>query len=281
MKEISFDLGHTRLAAISNDKQGRPLLLALHGWLDNAGSFAPMFPYLENFHVIALDFPGHGLSDDRSPDANYHFVEWVYDICHLIKQQKWQRLSIVGHSMGGMVGQLIAAVIPDTISRLVLIDAIGLITTDAGQACEQLKQAIASRERIQGKKTKAVHLNMDQALAARVTAGDIGKAEAKVLAQRGVIEKEGGFVWRSDPRLRTSSAVRFCPEQALSFIKAVVCPVLLIKGQNGGEGLKRLLAQFEREFIELRTIEIKGGHHCHMQSPKHAAKLVEEFVGMA
>lgn len=280
MKAISFDLGHITLAGFSNENHGKPLLLALHGWLDNAGSFEPMMPYLDNFHVIALDFPGHGLSPDRNPDAHYHFVEWVYDICRLINAQQWQRLCIVGHSMGGMVSQLVAAVLPEAISRIVLIDAIGLITTEAEDACEQLKQAVHSRERTRSR-VKGVHANLEQALTARLTAGDIGMAQAKTLAKRGLLENPQGYTWRSDPRLRTHSAMRLTFEQAKSFMKAIECPVLLIRGKDGGEMVSKQLARYQDLFIELRVVEIDGGHHCHMQHPVDAARLVAEFVGMA
>ena len=47
-------------------------ILALHGWLDNALSFASLAPLLTDYHMIALDLSGQGLSDHRSPDATYH-----------------------------------------------------------------------------------------------------------------------------------------------------------------------------------------------------------------
>ncbi len=277
MKEITFDLGHIRVAGLTNENIGKPLILALHGWLDNAGSFNPMMPYLDNFHVIALDLPGHGHSADRSVDANYHFVEWIYDICRLININGWQRLSIVGHSMGGMIGQAVAAVMPEHISRLVLIDAAGFITTVPEQTCEQLKQAVLSREKNLNR-SKAAHPSREQALAARVTAGDIGLKEAECLAVRGLLAQGNGFTWRSDSRLRTHSAMRFSFEQAVSFIKAIECPVLLIRGKDGGPMVTRQLATYQSWFQELRVIDISGGHHCHMQHPLDAARLVDEFL---
>jgi len=36
---------------------GKPLLIALHGWLDNSASFLPLAPHLGDFHLICVDLP--------------------------------------------------------------------------------------------------------------------------------------------------------------------------------------------------------------------------------
>ena len=85
MEETRFKLPHITLAGFTNSNVGKPPLLLLHGWLDNAGSFETMLPYLDQYHVIAVDLPGHGLSQHRSLDAHYHFVDWIYDVSQLIE----------------------------------------------------------------------------------------------------------------------------------------------------------------------------------------------------
>ena len=58
--EIQLDTRQGRLAALGWRQAGLPRVLALHGWLDNAASFAPLAPLLHGLDLVALDLPGHG-----------------------------------------------------------------------------------------------------------------------------------------------------------------------------------------------------------------------------
>ena len=59
-EEVRLSLPHIELAAhLYGPEDGVPVL-ALHGWLDNAASFARLAPKLEGMRIVALDFAGHG-----------------------------------------------------------------------------------------------------------------------------------------------------------------------------------------------------------------------------
>ena len=68
-RERRFALpGLTLASEIWGAEGGRPVL-ASHGWLDNAGTFASLAPLLPDCEIVALDLAGHGLSDARSADS--------------------------------------------------------------------------------------------------------------------------------------------------------------------------------------------------------------------
>jgi alpha-beta hydrolase superfamily lysophospholipase len=49
---------------------------AVHGLLDNAGSFEPLVQLLPPGHVLTcLDLPGHGRSSHLPPGTNYHLLD--------------------------------------------------------------------------------------------------------------------------------------------------------------------------------------------------------------
>ncbi len=276
MKEVEFVLPHITLAGWTNNNVGKPVLLALHGWLDNSSSFEPLLPFLTDYHVVAVDLPGHGLSAHRGADAHYHFVEWAFDVAELIRVAQWDKIMIVGHSMGGMIATVVAAVLPQQVKAVVLIEAIGLITTPDETACEQLSKAIISRHRV-SQKDKPLHPTFESALEARIGAGDLSDKEARLLLKRGLEAVQGGYVWRTDQRLRTHSAMRFSVGQATSFVTNVKCPVLLIEGEKGFKQISQNRKLFGSSYVDLKVGQIPGGHHCHMEYPALAWQMMATF----
>lgn len=79
---------------------GQPVF-ALHGWLDNAGTFDNLIPLLpQNLQIVAVDTVGHGLSDHFPPDVAYNFFDSLLAIERFAKLLKWEKFSFIGHSMG-------------------------------------------------------------------------------------------------------------------------------------------------------------------------------------
>ena len=70
VEEIRLSLPHIELAAhVFGPEDGIPVI-ALHGWLDNANSFARLAPKLHGLRIVALDLAGHGHSAHRPPGAS-------------------------------------------------------------------------------------------------------------------------------------------------------------------------------------------------------------------
>ena len=71
-------------------------MLCLHGWMDNAASFSRLVPSLLDSHadteIVALDFPGHGLSGHKSVDGPPQLLaEFAYYCCELIEAMEWAK----------------------------------------------------------------------------------------------------------------------------------------------------------------------------------------------
>lgn len=102
---------------------GRPLLL-VHGFTGSKEDFADHLDALAaaGWHVVAPDLRGHGQSDKPGGEHDYTLDLFAGDLLALADRLGWERFSLVGHSMGGMVAQLVALGAPERLDSLILMD---------------------------------------------------------------------------------------------------------------------------------------------------------------
>ena len=94
-------LDGVRLCAAHWGKPGSPLLLLLHGGGANHHWWDHVAPSLaDRFHVVGLDFRGHGDSDHPEERTAGAFHE---DLIALVEYLGASEIAIVGHSMGAHV----------------------------------------------------------------------------------------------------------------------------------------------------------------------------------
>ncbi|MXY38535.1 MAG: alpha/beta fold hydrolase [Rhodospirillaceae bacterium] len=97
---------------------GPDTVLFLHGIGGDSGSFADNLPALpEGWRGLAWDAPGYG---DSAPLDEMTFETLATAAIRLLDAQRVRRAVIVGHSMGGMIAQEIAARHPERVRGLVL-----------------------------------------------------------------------------------------------------------------------------------------------------------------
>ncbi|WP_337880857.1 alpha/beta hydrolase [Rheinheimera sp.] len=269
--------GGLTLAAWQSAPKAQPDALCLHGWLDNANSFAPLAQQLPSYSLLALDLPGHGWSSHRSPDASYHFLDYVHEVAGLLRQQQWGPVTLIGHSMGGMIASVLAAVHPELVKQLILIDAIGLVVGDASQVVQQLRSASQSRWQSE-RKQKPLYPDLAAAAKARLQQGDLDLTSAVLLAERGTERLADGYRWRSDLRLRESSMYRLLPEQADQLLRAIECPVVALMAKEGMALMQQARQRFAPCYARLEVIDVAGGHHCHMTEVAVLAEQIEQFL---
>jgi pimeloyl-ACP methyl ester carboxylesterase len=108
-------------------------ILMVHGITANSRSFGACAPTLAawGWYVIAPDLRGRGLS--AKPAHGYGILYHVEDVLALGDALGLGKLNLVGHSMGARVALVLAALHPDRVNRLVLVDAGGEPPADAMQ----------------------------------------------------------------------------------------------------------------------------------------------------
>jgi pimeloyl-ACP methyl ester carboxylesterase len=100
-----------------------PVVLCLHGLMRNGRDFEDLAAHLLARHrVIVPDVRGRGLSAWDPDPARYQIPVYVRDLLALLGGLGATRCSIIGTSMGGLMGMVFAAMQPGRVARLVLND---------------------------------------------------------------------------------------------------------------------------------------------------------------
>ena len=99
-----------------------PLVVLLHGFPEFWYGWRNQIPALATrFRVVAPDLRGYNLTD--KPEAGYDYPTLIGDVPALIGALGEQRAHVVGHDWGGMLAWGAAAVHPDAVDRLAILNA--------------------------------------------------------------------------------------------------------------------------------------------------------------
>ncbi|MCW1244448.1 alpha/beta hydrolase [Pseudomonas sp. SAICEU22] len=273
VEEFRLSLPHIELAAhLFGPEDGRPVI-ALHGWLDNANSFARLAPRLQGVRVIALDMAGHGHSGHRPPGAGYALWDYAHDVLQVAEQLGLKRFALLGHSMGAIVSLVLAGSLPERITHLGLIDGVIPPTANGDNAAERMGMALQAQLDLQQKR-KPVYKTLDRAIEARMKGlVAVSREAAELLARRGLMPVPGGYTWRTDNRLTLPSPLRLTDEQAMAFVARIACPAHLVVAADG------MLAQHPEllERLPFSHEQLPGGHHLHLNDESGAALVADCF----
>ena len=152
-----------------------------------------LFPYL-----------GHGLSSHYPPGMMYHYWDHIAHIRLVAEHFGWSRFSILGHSLGGIVGSMFTAVNPTLVDRLVMIDIVKPISTPARFQPDKTAKAIESYLQVMKKMDQGPPSYTYEAARERLLQannGSIDQEAADVLMRRGTKKNDdGGFYYSRDIR---------------------------------------------------------------------------------
>ena len=266
----TIELPSGDFAIAETGEGGRPLLL-VHGFTGAKEDFADHVGWLaeEGWHVVAPDLRGHGRSPKPSDEASYSLATFAADLVHLVDALRWDRLVLLGHSMGGMIAQVFAIAHPHRLEGLILMDT-NHGTFDLEPEIAALGAELARTEGMQGVKT--VLDAMDDPLGS--------PAFDRLIAQR------PGYQEFSDAKFLSTSPAMYA-----------ALLVELTSAANRLDGLRSLdvptavlVGELDKPFIEpshelaaaisgaTLTILPEGGHSPQFESPEAWADAMRTFL---
>ena len=219
-----------------------PPVVFLHGVLAAAISYDYLCQSLaRGRRVIAIDQRGHGLTDHA---ADYAWERWVEDIALIVDALDLGPVDVVGHSMGAKHAARFAALHPQQVRRLALLEA-GFGEPNAPNQAEYWGR-VARLFPPEGFESLSEYVNV--------------AVEQFPRATRSILEEStGGFVCGDDGRWRwpleadvdglAKSRTEPPPEQEGSLRTLVTCPTLVARAEFSelftGDGYVRVAEEYQ------------------------------------
>lgn len=278
LREVAIPVAWGELAGLRLERPGRPRVIALHGWLDNAASFLPLLPHLPELDLLLLDLPGHGRSAHLPAGAEYGLTTHLHAVLDAADVLGWERLTLLGHSMGAAIAALVAAAVPGRVRGLALVETLGPLAEDVENTATRLQQAVAASRAPPGK-TLRVFPDPAVAVRARMQASQLDEACARLLVERGTRQVAGGYAWSSDPRLTRPAATRLTEAQAMALLASIACPVGLVYAEPAQAYFPDPVRTARLAAVPQAAVAVvPGGHHLHMDQPARVAELLLDLL---
>lgn len=282
--DIPLPNGLTLRGLCWGDKS-KPCVIALHGWMDNAATFAELAPLLtDDIHIIALEMAGHGWSDHRPLGCRYHLLDNVDDVLLAIEELNLAQFHLMGHSLGASIAAYVAALKPNGLQSLICLEGLGSLTMESKEALNVLHDGVRSHKQLLSRQRRPLptpFATEQDAIALR-TQGlfPLSEIAAQHLTLRALRATEGGWHWRTDARLKGSSTYRLTEEIVLSYLRGIQVPSLLVGAESGYFGRTPVLAERASAVEDCVVTGLPGGHHFHLEPDTVSAvgKIVRVFL---
>ena len=278
--ESFLELATTGLRVRLLSQGSGPPLVLLHGVSLSAAAWAPLFSTLSGYRLLAVDLPGHGLSDPVDYGHGHlrqHARELVEDVFDALGLDD---AAVIGHSLGGMLALWYAATSAKRISRLVAIGepAVALPGVRVRMPLSLLTVRGLGVAFLRSPTTRSVYR--------RVLAQGLGRAEVaaapdslidalRLSARRPENARTVSSLMHAIDHFRRprTQSVLTTPELA-----AIAIPTMFIWGTDApylsAEGARPSIDEISKATL----YEVPGGHGPWLVDPKRTADLIRTHL---
>lgn len=240
---------------------GKPLIIihGLFGSADNWRSHAKYFA--KTHHVITVDLRNHG----RSPHSDENnFEVMAEDILTLMNTLALDKVTLLGHSLGGKVAMTFAEQYADRLEKLIVVDI--------------------SPRAYQGEHTPLMDAMMAIDMAAMHSRSEVDTALAQTISDKAVrqfllmnvVPQEQGMAWRINlPALKANYKAYMA-----AVCENISCslPTLFIYGEHSDYVSDDDKLQISDIFPNVSFAAVAAGHWVHAERPQQFKQIVEEFL---
>ncbi len=250
-------------------------LLCLPGLTRNSRDFEPVAAYLAGRHrLICPDFRGRGRSDWDPQPERYQPLTYAADMWQLLDAFAVPKVMVLGTSLGGIVGMMMAMQQPERIAGLVLND-VGAFTPQA--ALLGIRRYLQQAGPVAGWQAAADSLRANFGAAFN----GLSDAEWLAFARRLYRERDGRLVPDYDPALlgpfQSAGDLDLWP----LFDALPDMPVLLLRGEHSEILSAEVCQQMRVRRPELICCEVPGRGHAPLLDEPAVRQAIMSFLATA
>ena len=249
---------------IADSGKGEKCVVLLHGYLESMyvwDDFAPLLK--DKVRVITVDIPGHGVS---VVNGEVHTMEWIADVLRdMLDALAIERVTMVGHSMGGYIALAFCEKYPERLDGVVLLSSTPNPDTELKRENRRREIALVKS----GKKGTLAH-----------TAAEAGFAEQNrrrlksyiddleecvhITEDEGIIALLGGMMERKDQN---------------EMLRKLGKPVLFILGRKDGYITAEVAEKMVADHPEAEVVWLDhSGHMGFYEEPERCAEAIISMV---
>jgi len=206
--------------------------------------------------------------------GTYHFTDYLVDIEGILTALGQRPRVLVGHSMGGTAASLFAGVRPAQMDALVVVEGLGPVGEPLPDDIKRLRLHL---DQMGDRPDHPVFASIDEALD-RMKKFNPGMdpTVGRGLAERTLVEAEGGWRWSWDPLHRVRFSTAFLQDRYLQVLTQIAVPTTLVVGESSWYQSEDLPAREAALPQLVNRITLTGGHALHHDDPHALAKVITE-----
>ena len=253
--EKEFILIDGKKIAVVDTGEGEDVTFVLHGWGANIESVMPIVNSLrDRYRVIAYDSLGHGDSD--APDEVIGGDDYVALLKRIYDYYGVSRATCIGHSFGGKTLSVFAALYPEMVDKLVLVDASGVLP----------KRSFSYYRKVY---TFKFLKNMYKLL---FFWQDTEKAMARFY------KKFGSDDYKAADGVMRKVFVKVVNESTEEYFPRIQADTLLIWGDKDDATPLSMAKVFEEKIPEAGLVVLKGGHYSYLDAYGQFDAVLRSFL---
>jgi len=256
--------------------QGGTPVLCLHGYWRNGRDFETLAPRLaENRSVLVPDLRGRGRSSYAEDASDYLFEHLVDDCWRLLDTSGYERVVIIGTTLGGLIGLEMAAARPERIA--------GLVLNDVGPEKPMASVKRMAGHAVAGGLTRADAIALTRSQNESFTRGLDDADWERLMLRAYRADADGAYGRDFDPLTNQATAILMSDRPSFwdELRASAGIPLTVLRGENSDFLTRDIATRMRDVRPDLNLVEIRDRGHPPFLDEPDALEAIDALLALA